>query len=97
MSRTRLSPRETECLRWISLGKTSWETAAILGVSEHTVNFHVRNACSKLRVPNRQAAVAAALQAGIIKPVIGRVSATTRTPGRAPGAAHPGGPPPRFR
>lgn len=70
MTGTPLSLRELESLRWISLGKTSWETAAILGVSEHTVNFHVRNVCSKLQAPNRQAAVAAALHRGLLKPLI---------------------------
>ncbi|MBY3123131.1 helix-turn-helix domain-containing protein [Rhizobium laguerreae] len=35
-----LSPREKECLLWIAQGKTSWETAVIMGISENTVAFH---------------------------------------------------------
>ena len=73
MTGIQLSQREMESLRWISMGKTSWEIATILGVSEHTINFHVRNVCTKLQAPNRQAAVATALRAGILKPVIQRV------------------------
>jgi len=72
-----LSRREKESLRWISLGKTSREIASILGVSEHTVNFHVRNACAKLHVPNRQAAVAAALCGGLLKPLIHAVGSVS--------------------
>ena len=68
MAGIRLSQRELESLRWVSMGKTSWETATILGVSEHTINFHVRNACAKLQAPNRQAAVATALRVGLLKP-----------------------------
>jgi len=69
-----LSVREMESLHWIAMGKTSWETAAILGLSEHTVNFHVRNLCAKLEAPNRQAAVAIALSAGILKPMSSSVT-----------------------
>lgn len=62
-----LSNRETECLYWSSAGKTSWETGSILGVSESTVNFHLRNACAKLGVRGRRAAVAAALRQDLFK------------------------------
>lgn len=62
----RLSPRESECLRWASVGKTSWETASILGVSERTVNFHLGNAFAKLNVNNKQAAVAQAILQDLI-------------------------------
>ncbi|WP_459618680.1 response regulator transcription factor [Bordetella sp. 2513F-2] len=66
MSQKILSGRECECLYWAALGKTSWEIAAILGLSEHTVNFHLKNACAKLQVHNRRAAVAQALQRGLL-------------------------------
>ncbi|WP_204269529.1 helix-turn-helix domain-containing protein, partial [Citrobacter freundii] len=36
-----LSERELECLRWVSLGKTAWETATIMGRSQRTVEFHL--------------------------------------------------------
>lgn len=63
---TRLSSRETECLHWAAVGKTSWETAQILEVRERTVNFHLGNAFGKLNVNNKQAAVARALMLGLL-------------------------------
>jgi DNA-binding CsgD family transcriptional regulator len=64
-----LSDRQAACLYWSAAGKTSWETARILGVSESTVNFHLRNACAKLGVRGRRAAVAAALRQGLLDAV----------------------------
>ena len=55
------TPREDECLFWASQGKTSWEIACILGIGERTANFHIANACSKLGVNTRQAAIALAI------------------------------------
>jgi len=69
VSGKRLSNRQAACLHWSAVGKTSWETARILGVSESTVNFHLRNACAKLGVRGRRAAVAAALRLGLLDPV----------------------------
>lgn len=56
----RLSPREREVLRWSAAGKTAWEVSMILSISESTVEFHIRNAMSKLGAPNKNAAVARA-------------------------------------
>lgn len=61
-----LSRRQAECLRWASLGKTSKETALILGVSERTVNFHLYSAFDKLAVHSKHAAVAKALSLGLL-------------------------------
>ena len=66
MQATKLSERERDCLHWASLGKTSWETGLILGLSPHTINFHIRNACLKLEVSNRRAAVVLALRQGLL-------------------------------
>lgn len=66
-----LSEREVACLHWSSLGKTSWETGHILGMTERTVNFHIRNACRKLGVNNRRAAVTIALWRGLLPPRAG--------------------------
>ncbi len=66
MIKTPLSGREQQCLKWVSLGKTSWETAVILGLSERTINFHLLNACRKLNVYGRQAAVVKALRLGLM-------------------------------
>ena len=56
-----LSTREAQIITWIAMGKSSWETATILGISEHTVNGHVENAVRKLDAKNRTEAVAIAL------------------------------------
>lgn len=45
-----LSPREIECLRWAARGKSAWETGRILGISRHTVAFHLDNAKAKFGV-----------------------------------------------
>ena len=61
-----LTGREMECLLWAARGKTSWETALILEVSEVTVNFHLTNAMKKLDVYSRAHAVAKAVAFGLI-------------------------------
>lgn len=61
-----LTARELTCLRWAAIGKTSWEVGVILGLAERTVNFHIHNACRKLDVHGRQAAITIALQAGLL-------------------------------
>ncbi len=52
-----LSPRERECLLWIAEGKTYWETAVILGLSEHTVRCYLESARHKLGAANNSQAV----------------------------------------
>lgn len=61
-----LTLREKEVVRWIKKGKSSWEIAAILGISERTVNFHVNNIKQKLNVVSRTQAVAIAIEQGLI-------------------------------
>ncbi|MCC5810066.1 MAG: LuxR family transcriptional regulator [Ectothiorhodospiraceae bacterium] len=65
-----LTEREHECLVWCAEGKTSWETAQILGISERTVVFHLQNVNVKLGVSSRQQAVARAMALGLLVPVI---------------------------
>ncbi|QQO20597.1 LuxR family transcriptional regulator [Bradyrhizobium diazoefficiens] len=55
---SRLSPREIECLKWAAQGKSAWETGRILGISRHTVAFHLDNAKAKLGVRSNIQAVA---------------------------------------
>lgn len=62
----RLTAREREVLRWTGEGKSSWEVGAILGMSEHTVNFHLRNLMGKLDVTSKHQAVLKALSLGLI-------------------------------
>jgi DNA-binding CsgD family transcriptional regulator len=83
MTRPKLSERELECLEWVSFGKTSWETAIILGVSERTINFHLLNACRKLNVYGRQAAVALALRQNLLHGAVAQATPAARTPPEA--------------
>lgn len=62
----KLSIREIECLRWCSLGKTYWETATILGISERTVNFHLTSVRKKLHTTTNAHSVANAIRNRII-------------------------------
>ncbi len=43
-----LTTRELECMKWCAHGKTYWETAIILGISERTVDSHMKSARYKL-------------------------------------------------
>lgn len=61
-----LSAREIEALRWVAEGKTTWEASAIMGLSESTINFHMRNAAAKLNAPNRTAAAVRAAVMGLL-------------------------------
>lgn len=65
-SRSLLSPREKEVLEWSSKGKSSWEIAAILAISEKSIEFHIEGAKRKLQVANRTHAVVKALLLGLI-------------------------------
>ncbi|MDP7651842.1 MAG: LuxR C-terminal-related transcriptional regulator [Rhodospirillales bacterium] len=40
----------------------------IIGISEHTVNFHLKNAMAKLEAGSRVVAVVKAIRAGLISP-----------------------------
>src|SRR5690606_33068394 len=73
--------RELTCLRWAAIGKTSWEMGAILGLTERTVNFHIHNACRKLGVHGRQAAITVALSAGLL-PLLNEPHAGLQKTGR---------------
>lgn len=57
-ARSPLSPRESECLHWVSSGKTDFEVGRILSISPRTVRFHINNAKTKLGVTTRIQAVA---------------------------------------
>jgi DNA-binding CsgD family transcriptional regulator len=63
-----LSVREKDCLQWAAAGKTSWEIAQILKISERTVIFHLTNAARKLCATNRRQAVVRALTLRLINP-----------------------------
>lgn len=67
-NRVALSDREAEVLHWVAAGKTNWEIARILLISERTVKFHLSNAMLKLKSSTRSQAVAKAFSCGILSP-----------------------------
>lgn len=61
-----LTRRESETLAWIAAGKSYWETAVILGISERTIRYFMANAREKLDVVSNAQAVAEAVWRGLI-------------------------------
>jgi DNA-binding NarL/FixJ family response regulator len=65
--RPALTPREVEVLELVRKGLRNREIAASLGVSEETVQSHVKHILGKLEVPDRTAAIDVALRRGILQ------------------------------
>jgi len=65
-ARSMLSPRERECLELAFRGLTARESAQSLQCSERTVNYHLANAMSKLKVDNKMAAIQRACWLGAL-------------------------------
>jgi two-component system, NarL family, response regulator YdfI len=63
---TPLTPRELEVLRMMADGAANKEIAWRLGISEHTVKFHVASILGKLDAGTRTEAVARGLRTGLI-------------------------------
>ena len=61
-----LTPRELDILRLTRDGKSAWVAGQILGISEHTVNFHLRNIQRKLNTTSKHQAVLVAMRHGLI-------------------------------
>lgn len=61
-----LSPREREVLKWAADGKTAWETAQLIGVSERAIRLYTENAMNKLRAKTKTQAVAIAVKNDIL-------------------------------
>lgn len=59
-----LTCREREILQWSADGKSAQDISDILLLSKSAVDFHMKNAISKLRAPNKTAAVARAALMG---------------------------------
>ena len=62
----KLTAREKEVLNWTREGKSAWAVGQILSMSEHTVNFHLRNAMGKLNVSGKHMAILRAMSLGLI-------------------------------
>jgi DNA-binding NarL/FixJ family response regulator len=63
-----LTPREVEVLRLVARGTSNRDTAAALFVSEATVKTHLLHIYAKLGVNDRAAAVALAVERGLVRP-----------------------------
>jgi DNA-binding NarL/FixJ family response regulator len=61
-----LSARELQVLRHLAEGLSNKEIARAIGVSEHTVKFHVNAILGKLGAQSRTEAVVKATRAGLI-------------------------------
>lgn len=61
-----LTKREVEVLKWTADGKTTLEIGDLLGLSECTVRFHIRNVITKLNVANKTAAAVYAAMNGML-------------------------------
>ncbi len=66
LSQGPLTDREAEVLGLLSRGMANKQIAVALGISEHTVKFHVSSIYTKLNVTNRTEAVREGLRGGWI-------------------------------
>lgn len=62
-----LTPRERDVLTEVARGGRTREVALRLGISENTVNFHLKNIFGKLHLRNRAEVVAWAVQRGYLR------------------------------
>jgi len=63
-----LSTRELEVLYWAACGKTSEETAVILGITKRGVRFHCANILTKMNAMNIAHAVAKGIYYNLLNP-----------------------------
>jgi DNA-binding NarL/FixJ family response regulator len=61
-----LTPRETEVLRLLADGLANKEIGFKLGISDHTVKFHVNSILTRLNASSRAEAVAIGIRRGLI-------------------------------
>jgi len=61
-----LTPHEIRLLKLLMDGHTYRSAAAQLGITAHTISFHLRQIYSKLQVHSKSEAVAQAMRAGVI-------------------------------
>ncbi|TKI02504.1 autoinducer binding domain-containing protein [Martelella alba] len=61
-----LTLRESEILKWLSMGKTYYEISMICSITERTVRFHVTSILNKLNVTNTKHALTKAALQGLL-------------------------------
>ena len=62
----KLTRRERDVLMWTCEGKTDWEIGAILGISEHSADKHLRGLKAKLKATSKPQLVARAFRLGLV-------------------------------
>jgi len=62
-----LTPREIECLKWWVAGKSAWEIAQILSVSERTIRFHLDNVKRKFGARGKTEVISKAILSNIAR------------------------------
>lgn len=62
----KLTPRETECLKWTSNGKTALEIALILNLSPNTIKYYLETARHKLKATTISQAVTKAIYLNLL-------------------------------
>jgi two-component system, NarL family, response regulator len=65
-TRPTLTPRELQVIELIGIGMQNKEIGVSLGISEETVQVHVKNILAKLGARDRTAAISVAVRRGII-------------------------------
>lgn len=61
-----LPPRQLEILKLSMEGKSAWVVGSLLGISENTVNYHMKQLFKSLDVSTKHQAVLKAMELGII-------------------------------
>ena len=66
VERTKLTPRQVECIILVGRGKTDWEISRILGIAESTVKDYINDAKSRYNVVKRVQMVIRAIYDGYL-------------------------------
>jgi DNA-binding NarL/FixJ family response regulator len=67
LTQASLTPREVEVLKLMAAGKRNKEIGGVLGISETTIQGHVKSILAKLNVHDRTEAVTQAIRKAIIR------------------------------
>lgn len=65
-SPVRLQPRQLEILKLTMEGKSAWVVGSLLGISENTVNYHLKQLFKVLDVSSKSHAVLKAMELGLL-------------------------------
>ena len=67
-ARARLTPRQREVLLWVAKSKSNWDIGQILGISENTVHFTLKECARRLGTTSRVGSVLKAIRLNLINP-----------------------------